>query len=224
MCALLGHRAKDMDMECPEKKYRGRRQCVDACMMVSILVLYAAFAALLTVCVTVLMEQRSKMNSSTQQFQFGSTGHAQNPAYKMQNFAFLEAVSSKLVNSTMQWAPVHYGTGMSVGSNFHFDSSQHSLRPQREGTYFLYLDLNLTCTCAFGRHCSAGRLSVQVGDKLSCQVELPEGSMPESKRCWTVSWMDSDTRLLTHMSVPKNGLQNWKLELSGSNLGMFLVD
>ncbi|XP_054635508.1 uncharacterized protein LOC129182891 [Dunckerocampus dactyliophorus] len=209
-----------MDIECPEKRFRGRGQCMDACVVVSILVLYAAF----TGCVMVLMGLRSKMDSSPQHFPIDPTGLTPNPAYKMQNFAFLEAVSSKLVNSTMQWAPVPYGAGKSVGSNFQFDENQHFLRPQRGGTYFMYLDLNVTCTCAFGCSCSAGRLSVQVGDMLSCQVELPEGSMPESKRCWTVSWMDSNTQLLTHMSVPKEGLKDWKLGLSGSNLGMFLVD
>lgn len=119
----------------------------------------------------------------------------------------------------MQWAPVPYGAGNSVGSNFEFDEDQHSLKLLREGTYFMYIDLNLTCTY----NCAPGLLSVRVDNKLTCEVELPADSTHVSKKCWTVSQID-EQKLLTQMTVPKKGLQNWKLELSGSGLGIFLVD
>ncbi|XP_061625482.1 uncharacterized protein LOC133476302 [Phyllopteryx taeniolatus] len=221
MCALLG--PKDMDIECQEKKGRERVRCLDVCVVVSILVLFAALTVVAAACVPALMKLSSQVDSPLKPFQFATAelrGLSPSPAYQMQNFAFLEAVSSKLGNSTVQWDPVHYSAGESVGSNFQFDSKQHLLRPRRAGTYFIYLNLNLTCTY----RCSAGLLSVRVGDKLSCQVHLLAESEQESKRCWTVGWLDTNTRLLTHMSVPKEGLQNWKLELNGSNLGMFLVD
>ncbi|XP_061685842.1 uncharacterized protein LOC133506093 [Syngnathoides biaculeatus] len=221
MCLLLG--PKDMDIECQEKKGRDRGRCLDACVLVSILVLFAALTAMAVVCVPVLMALRSQVGSVLHPFQFAKEelkGLSPSPAYKMQKFAFLEAVSSKLVNSTVEWAPVHYSAGESVGSNFNFDSKQHSLWPKRAGTYFIYLNLNLTCTY----RCSTGLLSVNVGHKLSCQVHLLAGSEQASKRCWTVGWLDANTQLLTHMSVAKEGLENWKLELTGSNLGMFLVD
>ncbi|XP_051941029.1 uncharacterized protein LOC127613814 isoform X1 [Hippocampus zosterae] len=223
MCALLGHRPKDMDIECPEKRSRDRGRCLDVCMLVSILVLFAALTALAVACIPVLMELRSTVDSRLPPFQSAPEelrGLASSPAYKMQNFAFLEAVSSKLINSTVQWDPVHYGTEKSIGSKFHFDSKQHSLWPRHAGIYFIYLNLNLTCTY----NCNAGLLSVRVGDALSCQVELRAEPLPQSKNCWTVGWLDGNTRLLTHMSIPKEGLQDWKLELTGSNLGMFLVD
>ncbi|XP_077461789.1 uncharacterized protein LOC144077726 [Stigmatopora argus] len=220
MCALLGREYKDMDIERHEKRdhSRGRVRCLDACIVVSIIVLYAVLGAV--VALSVLMKLQSKEN---QVYQFGTEepqGPTSSPAYKMQNFAFLEAISSELVNSTIKWEPVNYSGGQTVGSNYHFHPDQHWLRPTRAGSYFIYLNLNLTCTYK----CSTGVLSVHVGDMLSCQVELLAESKQESKRCWTVQWLDSEKKLLTQMNVPKEGLENWKLELYGSNLGVFHVD
>ncbi|XP_061130981.1 uncharacterized protein LOC133151726 isoform X1 [Syngnathus typhle] len=217
MCALLGQTLKDTDIECQENRRRDRGRCLDVCMVGSILVLYAALAAMAVVCLPVLMTHG---DSKLQPYRSANEEQTQSPPYKMQNFAFLEAISSKLVNSTVQWDSVHYGTGKSVGTTFHFDSKQHSLRPRKAGMYFIYLNLNLTCTY----NCNAGLLSVNVGDTLSCQVKLLADTPRQSKKCWTVSWLNGDTSLLTQMSVPEEGLQDWKLELNGSNLGIFLVD
>ncbi len=123
------------------------------------------------------------------------------------------------MTSTMQWAPVSYGAGNSVGSNFMFDPDQNSLQPLRVGTYFIYIDLNLTCTY----NCSPGILTVRLDNKLTCEVDLPADSTPVSKKCWTVSQIDGQ-KLLAQMIVPKEGLREWKLELTGSGFGMFLVD
>lgn len=121
----------------------------------------------------------------------------------------------------MHWGSVDYGTGQSVGSNFVFDSEQQSLKLNRAGTYFMYIDLNLTCTYK----CSAGLLTVRMGDKLTCHVDLPANSRPVSKRCWTVTSMVAETRLLGQMTAPNvEKDQNWKLELIGSGFGIFLVD
>lgn len=120
----------------------------------------------------------------------------------------------------MPWAPVAYGTGDSVGSKFEFDRDQHSLKPRQTGNYFIYTELKLTCTY----QCKAGLLRVMVGDKLTCEVELPEkaDTIPVSKKCWTVSLVEGEG-LVTKMIAPKE-LQNWRLEMNSSGLGMFLVD
>ena len=101
-----------------------------------------------------------------------------------------------------------------------FDKHQHSLKPEQEGVYFMFIDLNFTCTY----QCKPGLLSVSVDNKLTCRVDLPEiaDSTPVSKKCWTVTHIDQE-KLLTQMTVPENGLQNWKLELDSSGFGMFLV-
>lgn len=124
-----------------------------------------------------------------------------------------------LNNSTMHLEPFPYAEGTSVGSNFKFDADQKSLMPKKAGTYFIYIDLSLTCT----HKCNTGHLRVQV-DKLTCQMELPTlaNSTVVSKRCWTVSQFD-DQKLLAQMTVSK-GLENWKLVLSSSGMGIFLID
>lgn len=133
----------------------------------------------------------------------------------------LSPPAGELKNSTMHWAPVYYGAGMSVGSNFLFNPEQQSLKPERSGMYFMYIDLNFTCTYT----CGAGLLSVSVGSKLTCEVELPvsNSSTPVSKKCWAVTQMDGE-KLFTQMTVPEKGLQHWKLTLETSGFGMFLVD
>ncbi|XP_077380848.1 uncharacterized protein LOC144020855 [Festucalex cinctus] len=221
MCALLGQRPNDMDIECQQERSRDRVRCLDVCVVTSIIALFAALTAVAAVCVPVLITLQSKDLPNVHS---GNKGEASTPIpteYKMQNFAYLEADSSRLENSNVQWASVHYGAKKSVGSNFHFDANQRSLLPKHAGNYFMYLDLNLTCT---SNNCGAGLLSVRVGDKLTCQVNLQKGSLQESKKCWTVSWLDGKTPLLTHMTVPNEGLQDWKLELIGSNLVLLLLD
>lgn len=119
----------------------------------------------------------------------------------------------------MQWVPILHGAGTSVGSNFVFDSKQHSLKPVQNGTYFMYVELNLTCTYK----CNAGVLTVKVGNELTCKVELPAGTSPVSRKCWTVAPLNNQG-LLTQMTVPQEGFKDWKLELEGSGFGIFLID
>lgn len=136
----------------------------------------------------------------------------------------LSPSAGELNNSTMQWAPVNFDAQTSVGSNFLFDAAQHSLMAKKTGIYFIYIDLNLTCTYK----CNGGLLSVSVGDKLTCKVELPEkaDSTPVTRKCWTVSELKgnvTEQRLLSQMTVPEKALKYWRLEQSGSGFGMFLV-
>ncbi|XP_061736525.1 uncharacterized protein LOC133538771 [Nerophis ophidion] len=193
-----------MDIECQEQK---RRRCGACCLVGSILVLCAVFLA----CVPMLVQLRSAA--------LHLEGPTSSPDDQNPNFALLEAISSKLVSSTMLWDSVKYGSRDSVGSNFEFRPAQGVLVPKLEGTYLMYLNLNLSCTSS----CSPGRLTVLVGDKLTCEVELAN-SMREIKQCCVQTRMESNTPLLANMRVPKDGLQNWKLELIGSNFSMLLLD
>lgn len=121
----------------------------------------------------------------------------------------------------MRWDVVEHGNGTSKGHLYDFDLEHNSLQPKRAGVYFIYVNLNLTCT--HQGHCSSGRLTVQVGNKLTCEVDLRSEEAPVTRKCWTVSHVNKQ-KLLAQMTVPKTELTNWKLELKGSGLGMFLVD
>lgn len=118
----------------------------------------------------------------------------------------------------MHWASVLHGEGSSVGSNFVFNEDQNSLMPRRVGNYFMYINMNLSCT----HKCNAGVLKVKVNNKLTCEIELPDDNRTVSRQCWTVKKFEGES-LLAQMTVPEEGLKNWKLELS-SGWGMFLVD
>lgn len=121
----------------------------------------------------------------------------------------------------MNWHVVEHGNGTSKGNLFDFDQDHFSLQPKQTGVYFIYVNLNLTCT--HRDSCSSGWLTVQVGDKLTCEVDLGSKAARVSKKCWTVSQVNKQ-KLLAQMTVPKTGLSNWKLEQKGSGWGMFLVD
>lgn len=218
---LMGHKVTETDEESLQASGRGRGRCVSAFLVVSVLFLFVAVAALAAGGMMVAMDLQAKLAAASPKFDTSELpGHSSYPDYKMQNFAFLQAKSSELKNSTMRWAPVSHGAGVSVGSNFLFNSEQHSLTAEQEGTYFMYIALNLTCT----HRCNAGLLSVRVGDKLTCEVNLPAvaDATPVSRKCWTVSQMNRQ-KLLMQMSVPEEGLLDWKLELNSSGFGMFLV-
>ncbi|KAK6300953.1 hypothetical protein J4Q44_G00290510 [Coregonus suidteri] len=152
------------------------------------------------------------------------------PVYKMQNFAYLQPTSSVLMNSTISWSQVDYGQGSSLGDLYTYDLTHHTLKTAQDGFYFLYLDLQLTCTAKCGR----GILVVQVAshgdEKLTCQVELPEWSESNpvttvKRKCWMVRWLDSESRLMGRMVVPEaqDTLKYWKLDLNESGMGVFLV-
>ncbi|XP_068448677.1 uncharacterized protein [Clinocottus analis] len=218
----MGHQDKDMDVESLQKSGRRRGSCLDVFLVVSVIFLLVAVTAGAAVGVMVVMELRSKLERPSFLLEGSKlSGDRLDHTYKMQNFVYLEAISSELKTSTMQWAPVNFDAISSVGSNYLFDSEQHSLKAERTGNYFMYISLNFTCTF----NCSAGLLTVHVADKLTCEVQLPAvaDSTPVSRKCWTVSQLQGQ-KLLTQMTVPKEGLENWRLELGSSGLGMFLVD
>lgn len=220
----MGHQNKEMDVESLQSSGRRRASCLDVFLVMSILFLFVAVAAVAVGGAILVRDLQSKVESPRALAEsppdaLQQLGNTPSPAYKMQNFAYLMASSSVLQNSTMQWSQVVHGTGTSVGDNFLFDTEQNSLKPKRTGSYFIYVDLHLSCPYT----CEKGILRVEVGDKLSCEVDLPEGFKPVKRKCWTVSQVE-DKGLITQMTVPKEGLSNWKLDLNTSGLGMFLVD
>ncbi|XP_020497007.1 uncharacterized protein [Labrus bergylta] len=217
----MGHQNSHMDAESLQESGRRRGRCLDVFLIVSIVFLFVALTAVAAGGLICLAKLRSSLDSRRPPVHPDTserTGDRPNPTYKMQNFASLVATSSQLKTSTMPLALVHYGAGTSVGSQFSFDAKQSSLKPLNPGTYFIFINLNLTCT----HNCREGVLSVKVADKLTCEVKLPN-SMAVSKKCWTVTQIEDET-LNTQMSVPESGLKNWQLELKGSGMGMFLVD
>lgn len=133
----------------------------------------------------------------------------------------LSSLLGQLDNITIPWDSVKFGEGTSVGNNYEYDSMKHSLKPMNEGFYFIYIQVTVSCT----HKCKAGVLKLDVLEKLTCSVELTADveKSPVSKKCWTVSQLRGE-ELITHMTVPKNGLTNWSLDLNNSHFGMFLVD
>lgn len=128
--------------------------------------------------------------------------------------------SAEVENKTIPLGLVNIAKGTSVGSNFVFNQDHHSLTPRQAGAYFLYIEVNLTCT----HKCSDGLLRLQVDDKLHCDVYLKGDKRSVSHKCWTV--VDLDGRgLVTQMRVelPKPEPTDWKLEKKGSGLGMFFI-
>ncbi|XP_034438046.1 uncharacterized protein LOC117759762 [Hippoglossus hippoglossus] len=210
-----------MDVESLQKSGPRRSSCLNVFLVASVIFLFVAVSAVAAgVVMVVVMNQGPKEQHPNFDFEtIKRTGDALYPDSKMQKFAYLRAKSSELKNGPMQWTPVHYGPSVSVGSNFQFE--QHSLKPQQVGIYFMYIELNFTCTFI----CEPALLSVRVGEELTCNVQLPAVTdhTPVTRKCWTVSQLNGQS-LHTEMTVPQGGLQTWKLELKGSGFGMFLMD
>ncbi|XP_053085816.1 uncharacterized protein LOC113526467 isoform X2 [Pangasianodon hypophthalmus] len=146
-------------------------------------------------------------------------------SYKVENFAYLTAITSKLENKTMQWAPIKYGNTSTVGSSYSYDSNG-ALRVLKDGTYFLYTQLNLTCVGP----CDDGSLTVTFEDdlknvQLSCTLPLRKAHRsPTAEKCWTViPRLSGKHRLLARMHTTVSA-QRWSLDLNYSGFGMFLVD
>ncbi|CAJ1053189.1 uncharacterized protein LOC117815251 [Xyrichtys novacula] len=214
-----------MDTESLQSSDRRRGRCLDIFLVVSNIFLFVALIAVAAGGVMCVIELRSKIETSRPPVLGNPSKSKGDPlyqTYKMNNFAYLETRSDSLRTGPMFFKSVPYGEGTSVGSNFVFDG-ERSLLASKQGTYFIYIELNIICS----HICSAGVLSVSVGDKLTCKVELPErlteGPTPVSKRCWTVTQLSND-KLSTRMTVSDTGLKNWTMEPKGSGLGMFLVD
>ncbi|XP_019939479.2 uncharacterized protein [Paralichthys olivaceus] len=210
-----------MDVESLQKSGHRRSSRLNAFLVVSVIFLFVAVAAVAAGGVMVVIDLRSKLKPLSFDFETVKlTGHAPYPESKMNKFAYLRFKSGQFENTTaMPWTPVHYGKRMTVGSNFLFE--QDSLTLKQVGIYFMYIELNFTCTF----RCKATVLSVRVGDALTCKVQLPDVAHKEQvyRKCWTLTQLEEQS-LQTQMTVPEDGLPLWKLEQNGSGLGIFVVD
>ncbi|XP_051802266.1 uncharacterized protein LOC127533406 isoform X2 [Acanthochromis polyacanthus] len=235
----MGQQSKDV--ESLQESGRRRGSCLDIFLVVSVVFLFVTLTALTVVGLMVVMELRSELKtlrvSNPREFETPSLPPSKLQADKMQNYAYLEATPGELRNSTMSWLEFEQGNWKSVGNNVDFDKKQHSLKLKQKGTYFMFIDLNVTCKAI----CNAGLLRVHVGDKLTCELELPATlEKPQnvtsvsrktsesrktsvSSKCWTVSWL-SDEKLLAQMTVSEGQLNDWFLEGTGSGFGVFLVN
>ncbi|KAJ0050532.1 hypothetical protein NL108_003772 [Boleophthalmus pectinirostris] len=213
-----------MDAESLQKEGPRRGRCLDCCLVISVIVLFTGMATLAVLGVLVVQDLEHKlMPSSLPEFMMEKvTGDAPDNIIKMKNFAYLEATLSELKNHTMPLEYVSFLSRTSVGSNFEFHPVHHSLTVKQDGIYFMYVELNVTCLY----RCRPGLFTVQVSDKLSCEVKLPNSSDSHNvqKKCWTVKPVSKDTHLLTDMFLPHGPLHHWKLELRGSGVGLFLVE
>lgn len=209
----MGQQSLKEDVESAGERL-SRRGCLDAFFTLSIIFLFVALTVVTVFGVTVVMEKSSSPTSESR------SEDTMPRKYKTENFAYLRSISSHLnLNSTMQFQSIPDGEGTSVGSNFDFDPDQHSLGVKQEGSYLVYADLKVTCTYV----CSPGLLSVRVGDKLTCDVKLPSNVRFMTWKCSTVTRLQKG-RFLTQITVPEGGLPNWKLDVSGSGLGLFFLD
>lgn len=214
-----------MDAESLQKSERRRGRCLDVFLVVSVVLLFAIVTALAVGGVICVMELRSKLNVVPLPDQSKPTFVASQltggTSYKRENFVYLQANSSELKNRTVLLRLIHDGEGTSVGNQYTFNEVQSSLLPKKEGTYFMYIQLNFTCN----KTCNKGVLTVTFGDELTCEVKLPHknDSTSETKKCWTVSQVKKQ-RLNSQMTIKEGKLENWSLDLNTSGVGMFLVD
>ncbi|XP_024115338.1 uncharacterized protein LOC112137317 [Oryzias melastigma] len=216
----MGHQNKEVDEESLQARERVRSRWLDVFLIVSVLVLFLAVTALAVGGYVVLSALGSRPSPAEAGGHMKVFADPPSPAFKMDNFAYVELISSEVENKTIPLGLVNIAKGTSVGSNFVFNQDHHSLTPRQAGAYFLYIEVNLTCT----HECSDGLLRLQVDDKLHCDVYLKGDKRSVSHKCWTV--VDLDRRgLVTQMRVelPKPEPTDWKLEKKGSGLGMFFI-
>ncbi|KAF7689217.1 uncharacterized protein LOC124377838 [Silurus meridionalis] len=213
-----------------------RSRCMDLFLLGSVITLFIMLLSGAALGFWVVKDLRARTESLTRNAEPIIAGLSQHrggvpdlgPSYKMENFAYLNTDSSELKNGSMLWHPIKYGNTTSVGKRYEYISNQGVLKMKQEGTYFLYAQLNLTCTGP----CANGSLSIIFNDEnlteqLYCSIHLhlpktPSGHLVE--KCWTVMpRVAANTRLMARMHarvVPKA----WRLDLNHSGFGIFLVD
>ncbi|KAG7491268.1 hypothetical protein MATL_G00001290 [Megalops atlanticus] len=221
------------DPESLQPKQRCR--CLDACLVASVASLFLLLLGTATAAALYINQIRTGLSEAPTPTPVGEPKEPQFAAIRafekqMLSAAYLGAIRSQLSNGTMKWAPKAYGTGKTVGSAYTFRNYENALEVQRTGSYFLYTNLQLTCTAG----CSGGVVTVrflateeaeagQQKEALRCRVELAQGSLaPHSRQCFGVVQLKSADKLSAHMEL-EGELRHWKLELD-SGFGIFLVD
>lgn len=127
----------------------------------------------------------------------------------------------------MAWEGFDYGKTQTIGSLYSYDQRQQALDVKYSGSYFLYVQLSLSCTAI----CSSGQFSVSFTNRLnnkelSCTVKLQEvnGTEPIRQTCWrVVTFTENGDRLMAKSEI-KGSPGDWSLEVNDSGFGIFRVD
>lgn len=128
-------------------------------------------------------------------------------------------------NGSMEWESIAYGKSDTVGSRYSYNSNHHALTMKQEGTYFLYTQLQLSCTGI----CGNGSLSItfegeQTRELLSCSVQMKSHKTSVNK-CWTVvPHIPAKSRLMARMHTSFPPGTSLSLDPDHSGFGVFLVD
>ncbi|XP_017538744.1 uncharacterized protein LOC108411610 [Pygocentrus nattereri] len=210
---------------------RSRCRRMDACLVGSVLALFAltvaGFALALLFALGLKTEvdnikKRHVSDSPALGFQHADAGSN----YKAQNFAYLRATNSEVKPGVMLWESISYGNGKTVGSAYTYNSNHGMLRVEREGGYFLYTQLNLSCV----HQCNNASLTLTFlsedkNEQLSCTVKLSATHWdPVVRKCWNViPHLEKKTQLLARITSDTD-LNSWQLDLNSSGFGIFLVD
>ncbi|XP_055081285.1 uncharacterized protein LOC129456657 [Periophthalmus magnuspinnatus] len=210
------------DIESLQKGDARRGRGLDFCLVLSVIVLFTGLVALAVAGVLVIHDLQSQLQHKRVQSvpPVPEAAHvvvdAPGKSLKMQS-VYLGATSYELNNKTMTLDPQ---SERPLGSNFEFNPVRHTLSV-KHGTYFLYMEVNVTCLS----RCQSGVFTIRVSDKLSCEMKLPNStdSQPIQRKCWTVTSLSKKTELLAQMTLPHGPLPHWRLELRGSGFGLFLV-
>ncbi|XP_062865670.1 uncharacterized protein LOC134328509 [Trichomycterus rosablanca] len=231
-----------VDVERAQKGAGGesRGRCKIACLVCSVLALYALVLAGGALGFWTLHQLRADMERSwvpTHEALRSAGTHFKilsvllfrffQVSSRIQNFAYVRAISSKIENEVMRWESYPFGDTDTVGSRYSYDSKQATVTVNQEGTYFLYVQLTLNCK----HHCDNGSLGVNFESEreeklLTCDLDLPETpSTPVTKKCWTViPRLAKGSRLHARMDTRKREWKSWTIDLNQSGFGMFLVD
>ncbi|XP_042614864.1 uncharacterized protein LOC109088351 [Cyprinus carpio] len=221
------------DVESQSPAARSRSRCLDTFLTVSVIALFLMFMVAGSGALYFAKHIKDEIDARTTRRSDGSANALVAPfaktgnAYKMENFVYLRATESELKTGVMAWETFAYGKGQTIGSRYSYEEKQNVLNIKEGGTYFLYVQLNFSCT---GR-CPSGQFTVSFYNKhnseeLSCTVSLPVWSeeAPHSQTCWRVVTFPENENRLMAKSQTEGTLDNWKLEMNDSGFGMFLVD
>ncbi|XP_036413451.1 uncharacterized protein LOC118798189 [Colossoma macropomum] len=211
---------------------RSRCRRMDACLVGSVLALFVLTVAGFVLALLFALNLKSEMDSIKKRDitddspTLGSLHADIGSGYKAQSFAYLRATNSELKQGVMEWESISYGSGKTVGSGYTYDPDHRALTVKREGSYFLYTQLKLSCVY----QCENGSLTLTFesqgnSEQLSCTVKLPANHSDDVvQKCWTViPHLEQKSRLLARISSNKS-LKNWQLDLNSSGFGIFLVD
>ncbi|XP_067259420.1 uncharacterized protein [Chanodichthys erythropterus] len=222
------------DVESQSPASRSRSRCLDTFLTVSVIALFIMFAIALAGALWFAKHIENEINERKSQQLDGSTDSlvahlpVSGNVYKMQNFAYLRATESELKSQyVMAWESIPYGKGHTVGSLYTYDENQKVLNVKESGSYFLYVQLSLSCKA----DCQSGQFTVSFQNQkemkeLTCTVSLPErnGDEPVSRTCWRVVTFPENGNRLLAKSEFQGKKDNWALEMNDSGFGMFLVD